>query len=397
MSADEETDGVDLAGEGDPEERLLAWAYLSRVVEGAFVPLQKLIDRVGPVAAARVVRENRLDLLDGRTAARREVDMAEQDLEAMARMGGRLVTPDSPEWPAWRFTTFNIIGDDNKIRARMDYAPPVALWALGEMPLSGLDRSAVAIVGTRAASGYGEHVTAEIAGDLAVEGYTVVSGAAYGIDGCAHRAALGQGGKTVAVLACGLDRVYPAGHGRLLQAIARQGAVVSEYPPGTVPAKFRFLARNRLVAALTDATLVVEAGWRSGARNTANWAEAMSRQVLAVPGPVTAATSAGCHRMIKEGVARLVTNAADVMEAAGPIGTLALEPVGPVRPTDSLSPAQLRVYDGFPGSGAVGLAELSLESGLAMPVVMGALSVLELEGLVSTDGTGWFRTRAARG
>ncbi|WP_051461692.1 DNA-processing protein DprA [Tomitella biformata] len=379
------------ADEGSPEERQLAWAYLSRVVEGASKPLVALINEVGPVIAARVVRENRLEVLDSKTVARREIDLVEQDLEAIARMGGRLVTPDSPEWPAWRFNAFALLDDDNTIHQRSDYAPPVALWVRGEMALSELDDRGVAIVGTRAASGYGEHVTAEIAGDLAVEGYTVVSGAAYGIDGSAHRAALGQGGKTVAVLACGLDRVYPAGHGKLLQAIARQGAVISEYPPGTVPAKFRFLARNRLVAALTDATLVVEAGWRSGARNTANWAAALGRQVLAVPGPVTAATSAGCHRMIKEGVATLVTNAGDVMEAAGPIGTLALEPTVPARPTDKLSPAQLQVYDGFPSSGAIGVAELSQESGLRMPIVMGALSVLELEGLVSTDGTGWFR------
>lgn len=378
--------------EGLTDETMLAWAYLSRVVEGAFLPLVELINEVGAVLAAEVVRDNRLGVLNSRTEARREVDLAERDLELMARMGGRLVTPDSSEWPGWRFNVFSLRDDANKIHQRLDYAPPVALWVRGEMPVSELDDSGVAIVGTRAASGYGEHVTAEIAGDLAVDGYTVVSGAAYGIDGCAHRAALGQGGKTVAVLACGLDRVYPAGHDKLLQAIARQGAVISEYPPGTAPAKFRFLARNRLVAALTDATLIVEAGWRSGARNTANWAEALGRPVLAVPGPVTAATSAGCHRMIKEGVATLVTNAADVMEAAGPIGTLALEPTVPVRPTDKLTPAQLRVYDGFPASGAVGVAELSRASGLALPLVMGALSVLEMEGLVRANGTGWFRT-----
>lgn len=379
-------EGAELA-----DEALLAWAYLSRVVEGASKPLIELVETVGPVIAAEVVRENRLAALDSVTAARREVDLAEQDLETMARMGGRLVTRDSPEWPAWRFNTFSTIHRMNKIHGKTDYAPPVALWVRGEMLISELEQNGVAIVGTRAASGYGEHVTAEIAGDLAAEGYTVVSGAAYGIDGSAHRAALGQGGRTVAVLACGLDRVYPAGHGQLLQAIARQGAVISEYPPGTVPAKFRFLARNRLVAALTDATLVVEAGWRSGARNTANWAEALGRQVLAVPGPVTAASSAGCHRMIREGVATLVTNAGEVMEAAGPIGTLALEPASPVRRTDKLTAAQLRVYDGFPAAGGVGVAELSRESGLTMPQVMGALSVLELEGLVSTDEAGWRR------
>ena len=378
------------------DERLLAWAYLSRVLEGPFLPLHELITKVGSVDAATAVREGRSTVLASKTEARRDVDLAERDLEAITRLGGRLVTPDSQEWPAWRFNSFTARRAQTDGPPRVDLAPPVALWTLGEMELSELEEKAVAIVGTRAASGYGEHVTAEIAGDVAAEGYTVVSGAAYGIDGCAHRSALGQEGNTVAVLACGVDRAYPSGHGRLLQAIARQGAVISEHPPGTPPAKFRFLARNRLVAALADVTVVVEAGWRSGARNTANWAQALGREVLAVPGPVTAASSAGCHRMIREGVARLATNAAEVMEAAGPIGTLALEPSAPVRPTDGLTPAQLRVYDGFPGSGAVGVAELSLAAGLALPQVMGALSVLELEGLVGTDGTGWFRTRQPR-
>lgn len=374
------------------DETLLAWAYLSRVVEGAFLPLTQLIEKVGAVEAAGVVRENASEVIASCTEARREVDMAERDLETLLRLGGRLVTPDSPEWPAWRFNAFSIRRADNPIHQKLDYAPPLALWVLGAMPLADLELSGVAIVGTRAASGYGEHVTGEIAGDLAVEGYTVVSGAAYGIDGAAHRAALGQDGRTVAILACGVDRAYPSGHQRLLRAIAERGAVISEYPPGTVPAKFRFLARNRLVAALADATLVVEAGWRSGARNTANWAQALSRPVLAVPGPVTAASSAGCHRMIREEMATLVTSAAEVMEAAGPIGTLALEPVVTGRPTDKLTTAQLRVYDGFPSSGAVGAGELSQAAGLGISQVMGALSALEMEGLVATDNTGWFRT-----
>lgn len=391
MSIEEMTTDPPPADVSTSEERLLAWAYLSRVLEGAFVPLEELIARVGPVDAALAVRENRSAVLANKTEARRHIDQAERDLEVMDRLGGRLVTPDSAEWPAWRFNTFSIKNAENSIHQRLDYAPPVALWVLGQMPLSELEDRGVAIVGTRAASGYGEHVTAEIAGDIAAEGYAVVSGAAYGIDGCAHRAALGQGGKTVAVLACGVDRAYPAGHAKLLRAIAEQGAVISENPPGTVPAKFRFLARNRLVAVLTDATLVVEAGWRSGARNTANWAQAMAREVLAVPGPVTAASSAGCHRMIREGVAKIATNAGEVMEAAGPMGTLALEPASPKRPTDGLTRNQLRVYDGFPSSGAVDTAELCQESGLAMAQVMGALSHLEGEGLVATDGTGWFR------
>ncbi|CAM3208317.1 DNA-processing protein DprA [Prescottella defluvii] len=370
------------------DPRLLAWAYLSKVVQGSCPPLAQLAAAVGPVDAARAVRERDLSsFLDRRTSARAHLDTAARDLDLVAAMGGRLVTPDDDEWPRWRLLAFDALGDGR------DDGGPLALWVLGDRPLDELVARSVAVVGTRAASSYGEHVTAEIVGDLAADGWTVVSGAAFGIDAAAHRAALGAGGLTVAVLACGVDRAYPAGHGRLLQQIARDGAVVSEYPPGTTPARYRFLARNRLVAGLSDGVVVVEAGWRSGARNTATWGRRLGRPVLAVPGPVTSAASTGCHRMIREGEARLVASAKDVVEEAGPVGVDGDAGGGAVRALDALTGDAAVVYEALPGSGTRGPGELSEASGLPVARVRALLPVLELDGFAGSDETGWFRSR----
>lgn len=367
--------------------RVLAWAYLSRVVQGPCAPLTKLVEEVGPEEAARAVRERDLsEYLGERTVARAHVNTAVQDIELVAEMGGRLVTPDDDEWPAWRMLAFDGLG-----HARADGAP-LALWVVGSRSLADLTDRAVSVVGTRAASGYGEHVTGEIAGDLAVDGWTIISGAAFGIDGAAHRAALGVGGRTVAVLACGVDRAYPAGHARLLRQISQNGAVVSEYPPGTSPAKHRFLARNRLVAALSDGLVVVEAGWRSGARNTATWGRRMGRPVMAVPGPVTSASSTGCNRMIREGEARLVARAMDVVEEAGPIGSGSCEE-DMVRDTDSLEGNALLVYEALPARGSQSVPGLSEESGVPIGTVRAVLSQLELDGFTAPTEDGWARSR----
>ena len=368
------------------DPRRLAWAYLARVVQGPSPQLARLVADNGPEEVARAVRAGALpDELVARTAARAQVDTAASDLDVVAALGGRLVTPEDDEWPQWRFLAF--AGVEREAGA----GEPFALWVVGSRPLAELTDRAVGIVGTRAASSYGEHVTGEIAGDLAVDGWTVVSGAAFGIDGAAHRAALGVGGTTIAVLACGIDRAYPAGHARLLRQIAREGAVVSEDPPGTSPARYRFLARNRLVAAMSDGVVVVEAGWRSGARNTAAWGRKLGRPVMAVPGPVTAASSTGCNRMIREGEAALVTCAGDVVEVAGPIELRDELPMVASRDTDVLTGDVLLVYEALPASGTRGTGELSVESGVPIERVRASLPLLELEGFVGLGDTGWFR------
>jgi DNA processing protein len=230
----------------------------------------------------------------------------ELDLARFRREGIRLVCPGDSEWP----TQLNTLG----------VARPYALWLRGQADLRYCCLQSVSIVGSRAASAYGAHVGTELAAALAARGWTVVSGAAYGIDACAHQGALAADGVTIAVLACGVDRAYPPGHYDLLASIAAQGVVVSEWPPGRTPNRLRFLVRNRVIAALTRGTVVVEAGLRSGALNTARHAGDLHRPVMAVPGPVTSEVSAGCHKIIREGSAVCVTGAHDVLELLTPLG-----------------------------------------------------------------------------
>ncbi|MBM7461424.1 DNA-processing protein DprA [Rhodococcus coprophilus] len=370
------------------DERRLAWAYLSTVGQGASRSLSAAIGEHGVVEVAEAVRQGGAGgRLSSRLAARAHLDTAAEDLGRLARSGGRLVTPDDEEWPAWHLLGFELL--TTTVDAD---APPLALWVWGERRIDELTDRSVGIVGTRAASGYGEHVTAQVAGDLAVDGWTVVSGAAFGVDAAAHRAALGVGGTTLAVLACGVDRAYPAAHSALLRSVSEAGLVVSEYPPGTTPARYRFLARNRLIAALSAGTVVVEAGWRSGARNTATWARRLGKPVMAVPGPVTSASSQGCHRMIREGEARLVGSAHEVVEECGPVlgrddGRDALFR----RDLDGLSRESSLVYEAFPATGSCTPSVLAESAGVPVEQVRAALSLLELDGLVVLVDGGWRR------
>ena len=370
----------------DADERRLAWVYLSRVVQGPCAALSALIERVGVVEAARAVRECDLpESLRGPTEQRRGIDCAVRDLESILESGGRVVTPDDPEWPAWRMLGLGQLDSSRDPGA----AVPLVLWVRGPGSLLTASEQALAVVGARCSTSYGERVTAEIVGDLAARGWTIVSGAAFGIDGAAHRAALAAGAPTIAVLACGVDRPYPASHARLLAEIADTGLVVSEYPPGTTAHKHHFLARNRIIASLADGVLVVEAGLRSGARNTVKWARRLGRPTLAVPGPVTSASSAGCHRMIREGEAVLVGRAEEIIDEAGPLH-LSLPSGVPAR-DQSLDGDEALVYAALPRTGSRIPLELSGESGLPLPSVRAALAALDLAGLVGCDESGWFR------
>ena len=367
-----------------------AWAYLSRVVEPPCAELSALVTRVGAVEAAERVRRGAVSAaLARRTEARRDIDCAADDLYRVDRLGGRSLAPDDDEWPTLQLASFS--GVD--MRRLPDGVAPLALWVLGDAAVGEVGMRAAAVVGTRAATAYGEHVAADIAEGLAQRDVTVVSGAAFGIDGAAHRAALAADGCTVAVLAGGVDVPYPAGHSALLHRIRRAGLVLSEYPPGVRPARHRFLVRNRLVAALSSATLVVEAGLRSGAANTAAWARALGRVVCAVPGPVTSSASAGCHVLIQQG-AELVTRAGEVIEIVGRAGEFAEEPQRPSSPLDGLTDAGRRVYEALPARGVRSADELSVESGMPVAVLQGQLALLELAGLaVQSDGR-WRLPRA---
>jgi DNA processing protein len=369
-----------------------AWAYLSRVVEPPCTELAALVARVGPVEAAERVRRGKVDEnVARRTEARREIDCAVRDLELLARRGGRLVTSGDDEWPALAFTAFG----GAAVAAKPQGAPPLVLWVLGAARLDDVAQRAAAVVGTRAATSYGEHVAADLAVGLAERDVAVVSGGAYGIDGAAHRAALSVDGLTVAVLAGGLDIPYPAGHSALLHRIATDGLLVTEYPPGVRPARHRFLTRNRLVAALAGAAVVVEAGLRSGAANTAAWARVLGRIVGAVPGPVTSSASSGCHVLLRSG-AEVITRAEDVVELVGRIGELASEPTHPVSPLDELSDEERRVYEALPGRGSATVDEISIVAAVEPPRILASLAMLELAGLAERVDGCWRIVRNRR-
>ncbi|BDB43559.1 MULTISPECIES: DNA-processing protein DprA [Mycobacterium] len=364
-------------------DRRLAWAYLSRVAEPPCAELAALVDAVGPQEAADRIRGGAVDDdLARHTEARRRIEQAEADLRLLDSRGGRLITPDDAEWPVLAFAAFG----NTAVRPRG--GPPPVLWALGPARLDEVSYRSAAIVGTRAATSYGEHVAADLAAGLAERDVAVVSGGAFGIDGAAHRATLAADGTTMAVLAGGIDVPYPAGHSSLLHRIGRTGLLVTEYPPGVRPARHRFLTRNRLVAAVAGAVVVVEAGLRSGAANTAAWARALGRVVAAVPGPVTSSASAGCHVLLRDG-AELVTRADDVVELVGHIGELAEDELRPATALDGLGDAERRVHDALPGRGAATVDEIAVASGLAPEQVLGPLALLEVGGLVECEDGCW--------
>jgi len=370
------------------EERQLAWTFLSRVGQGPCAPLSALIDSVGVLEAARAVRECELpDALRTITEQRSDPDLAARDLERMNALGGRIITPDDPEWPAWRLLGLGRLdaGVDR------DAAVPLVLWVRGSRSLVESSEQALAVVGARCSSGYGEQVTADMAADLAVRGWTIVSGAAFGIDAVAHRAALSAGACTIAVLACGVDRPYPAQHHRLLAQIAESGLVVSEYPPGFAARKHHFLARNRLIAALGRAVLVVEAGARSGARNTVKWSRRLGCPALAVPGSVESASSVGCHLMIRAGEAVLVTTTDQVVAEAGPLTGASTTKAQTSIPVMSGDEALL--FEVLSETASQQPYELAEQCGLALGAVRSVLPALELAGLAGVDGSGWYRLR----
>jgi DNA processing protein len=275
---------------------------------------------------------------------------------------------------------------------------PLVLWALGPARLDDTAERAAAVVGTRAATSYGEQVAADLAAGLAEHDVAVVSGGAYGIDGAAHRAALAADGVTVGVLAGGLDIPYPAGHSALLHRIGADGLLVTEYPPGVRPARHRFLTRNRLVAACAGAAVVVEAGLRSGAANTAAWARVLGRVVGAVPGPVTSSASTGCHALLRAG-AEVITRAEDIIEVVGRIGELAPDEPRPATALDGLGDEERRVYEALPGRGAATVDEIAVAAAVESARILAPLAMLEVAGLAERHDGRWRivrnRTRTA--
>lgn len=299
------------------------------------------------------------------------------ELAVLGRYGGTFLTPDDPRWPA----AFADLGAH----------APLSLWVRGDPDLARLAERSVSLVGSRACTDYGIRVTRALACGLADRGFTVVSGGASGIDAEAHRGALVSGAPTVAFLAGGVDRLYPASNTDLLRRTADQGAVVAEAPPGSVPGKQRFLKRNRLIAALTSGTVVVEAAVRSGALSTANHAVTLLRPLGAVPGPVTSMASAGCHELLRRGAAVCVTDAAEAAELVGDVGETAPQRRGASRPGDDLDAAGKAVFDALPVRTPARERSIARAAGLALGDATGALGLLELMGLAEQKDGGWRR------
>jgi DNA processing protein len=373
----------------------LARAYLSCVAEPPAPALAAFVAEVGPVKAAELVRAGRVPpAVEGQTSARRTEDRAEDDLRRVRELGGRLVIPEDDEWPAWPFNALAIAAAHG-LRCGLE---PLALWVRGKANVAELAERAVAVVGSRAASGYGQHVATEFGYGLAEAGIVVVSGAAYGIDGCAHRGALAAGGATIAVLACGVDVPYPAGHAGLIARIPEDGLVVSEYPPTHTPARHRFLTRNRLIAALGDGTVVVEAGRRSGAKNTAASTSALGRVLMAVPGPITSASSTGCHELLRSGEAVAVSSVEEVIESTGRIGADLVE--SRRQSATTIGPPQgdaMRVHEALGLETGHSADKIAVESGVALSTVRALLPEFELAGLAERVDSGWKRSHTTAG
>ncbi|MFJ6747569.1 DNA-processing protein DprA [Streptomyces sp. NPDC091266] len=370
----------------DGAAQRIARAALTRILEPGDETAGRWLREMGPVelwralsGAAAPPNGARTNKVKGLRLRAVRAD-PEADLAAVAALGGRFICPGDEEWPR----QLDDLGD----------ARPVGLWVRGAANLRIWALRSVAVVGARACTEYGAHLAATLGAGLADRGWAVVSGAAYGVDGAAHRGALAADGATVAVLASGVDHAYPAGHTELIGRIAQQGLLVAELAPGDHPTRSRFIQRNRVIAALTRGTVVVEAELRSGSLVTARRALAMGRFTMGMPGPVTSGLSAGVHQLLR-GEAAVVTDADEVVELVGSIGDLAPERRGPVLARDLLDPVAARVLEALPARGGADAGRLARESGTPRDVALGKLFELRSLGFAQKCGDRWELVRRA--
>jgi len=403
------------------DDERYAWAALTYLAEPGDPWLAELVRDCGPVQALAAIRAGRFPGGRRREAAERAMARWRLRLAGVPEpnevahhfaRGIRLITAADAQWPDGL--------------AELGVNQPYAIWLRGAATdLAALCRRSVAIVGSRAATAYGTYMATELAASVAARGWTVISGGAYGVDGAAHQGALAAPGATVAVMACGIDRAYPAGHTDLLDEVATAGAVISEWPPGQGVSRLRFLVRNRVIAAMARGCLVVEAGRRSGALNTARHARDLGRPLMALPGPVTSDLSAGCHSIIRDWQGTLVTSADEAIEALDRVGGAGVDggaggdvPSLPSRdpaslpfgvpaaqsprdqPTredaarDALDREAAAVLDALPGRGGLATSDIAARAGLEPGTVLARLAVLAVFGLAERTERGW---RARRG
>lgn len=428
-----------MSGDREERTRLVAWAYLRRVIEGSSPEILELLwprDEGGEDCQGWEARDGDMDGASGRRAHRVPANVVEAarkiyrrdpslpdkvlmstahrwnhdpraELREAENRGLRLLTPDCVDWPVELTDSFVRMGNsgaDSDAGVRGQAEAPFALWVRGDADVATTVHHAVTVVGTRAATRYGRNTAYQLCAELASKGYTIVSGGADGIDKQAHHAALDNGAPTVALLACGVDVAYPKKHAELFDRIVKSGGLLmSEYAPGTPPARHRFLTRNRLAAALSQATLMVEAPIRSGAMNTMNWAEAMVKPTLAVPGQIDSAASQGCLLRIQEERATLVRSVTDVLNAIEPLGqqmSLDLDAcAGGAEQTTRLSWQETAVYDavGVPTDATGTLTDIQQATGLAPQLIIRTLRQMQDRGLILRDGERWVKVLGKAG
>jgi DNA processing protein len=354
---------------------------LACAIEGGDLAAADLVRKLGAEGAWAKIIEGGLGDPVAERAARIKIDVVER---VAKRAAMRFVIPGDDEWPAGLDDLRHAEGIQRR------GGEPFGLWLRGSGHLAHLMERSVAIVGSRAATAYGNGIAADLAADLVEQGVAVVSGGAFGIDVAAHRGALAAGGPTVCVLANGVDVAYPPAHAAIFETLATDQLLVSELPPAAHPTRVRFLARNRLIAAMSHGTVVVEAALRSGARNTASWALGCGRPLMAVPGSVYSRASTATHLMIRNGQAVLVTCAAEILELVSDMGQAMLPLAhGQTRATDALSETQLAVFEAIPARRRAAVGDIALAAGVNVPSCLGALTVLESAGLVEGDERGW--------
>ncbi|MDN3238640.1 DNA-processing protein DprA [Glycomyces tritici] len=380
-----------------PDDPRLALMLLSSMVEPGDADLDDLLGEIGPIEAVKRLWEGEVpERLQRITSAiiscthdpaARAADIAAATKES----GARVLIPGDPDWPE-QLRDLMLVCDADEPHVR----PPRCLWVRGEQDLADLCRRSVAIVGSRAATEYGQHLADDLAAELTEAGWTIVSGGAFGIDRAAHLGALARGGSTVSVLACGVELPYPKGNHSMFNLIAERGLIISEWPPGTTVMKHRFLTRNRVIAALTAGTVVIEAAHRSGARNTARYAAELGRVLMFTPGPVTSSMSAGAHQLAREPwEARLVTRAEEVIEdLTGISGPLATPPPPQRRPFDRLTEIEARLVESLPRGYVVETPRLAAAAGVPAEIAAETLDRLLQTGWVDRIDNRW---RLARG
>lgn len=364
------------------DEERRARATLTWLAEAANPRLAALVARRGAVEVMGDLAQLGVESWTNR-ARNFEIDAL---VETAHGHGIRFVVPGDDEWPAQ-------LDELNDVCHERLGGAPLGLWLRGPVRLDQCAGRALALVGARSCTSYGEQVATDLALDLAGGsrwgGWTVLSGGAFGIDGWAHRGALAAEGRTAAILAGGLDRPYPSGNSLLFERLAAEQLLISEVPPGLRPTKVGFLARNRLLAALSLGTVVVEAAARSGALNTARWAAHLNRMVMAVPGPVHSALSIGTHRLVRDHQAELVTCAAEVVGLVSPLARQPELPVGGhAVALDALAPHLMAIREVLPGGGGMPAGVVSGLSGRPMAEVLASLGELAELGFARVDQMG---------